>query len=794
MLQNKSGKLLLAAMIAAVLTTGCGGSEGRQQKYLERAQELFDKGDFEKSRIEAKNVLQINGNNANARLLMAELNEHDHNWPAMFAELNAAVDADPKLIKARVKLTQLLIASGQYGKVDEQIQKIQEQEPNNADAFALRSVLLMREQKTEEALAQAEKALQSQPGHITAIGLLANHYLETDPQKAEKLVEEGIKVNPKNTVLRMMQIKIFAKEERNDDVINAFKKLITDNPDNLVFASQLAKFYVSIDRTDDAETLLRDIVKQQPDKDDPKFLLIEFLAKQRKPEDAQVQLEQFSAAAPDNYKLRTALARLYISLKEVDKAIATYQYTIDKEKRNADAIDARNRVVELLLIKQKRPEAEAQLKAILELEPENVDALMMRARLALGDDKPDDAITDLRAVLKNSPDSVMALSMMASAQERTGATSLALDNYKKLLQLNSNNVQALIGAARLQLAQNQIDEAQKLLEQAHKLDSANMEIPRLLIEVYSRKEQWQAALDMSNALLINQKTAALGYHMSGLVYARKQDFPKAIESFKKALEKEPRAVEPLQMLANAYVVSKQPEQAVAYLEKHVKTYPDQPHAQELLGALYHATGKLAQSEKILTELVQKQPERISAYRELASLYVAKGTPDAVETLFKRGQEKNPDNNDFMLLLAQYYQNNNKDQLALDIYNKLQQRLPHSAVVKNNLAVILIDKFATEENLRRAQTLTADFVNSDNPIFLDTVGWLQYRMKNYPQAVALLENAVRKSNGAPELRYHLGMAYLKNNKTDKAKEELSKALSTQARFPGREEAESALSAL
>jgi len=312
--------------------------------------------------------------------------------------------------------------------------------------------------------------------------------------------------------------------------------------------------------------------------------------------------------------------------------------------------------------------------------------------------------------------------------------------------------------------------------------------------VYSRKKQWDSALELCSALVLNQNTAAAGYHLTGMVRARMQEFPAAIESFKKALEKEPRAIEPLQMLTNAYMIGKQPDQAIAYLEKHLKSYPDQAHAQEMLGALYVSTGKFPAAEKMLSELVQKQPKRVSAYRELAGLYMVKKTPEQAEAVFKRGLELNPENNDFMLLLAQFYQATSKEQSALDMYNRLNERLPQSATIKNNLAVLLIDKFPTEDNLRRAQSLTTDFSNSDNPIFLDTAGWLQYRLQNYPQAVALLENAVRKSNGLPELRYHLGMAYLKSNKSDKAKEELGKALAGSARFNGREEAEQTLGKL
>ena len=77
---------------------------------------------------------------------------------------------------------------------------------------------------------------------------------------------------------------------------------------------------------------------------------------------------------------------------------------------------------------------------------------------------------------------------------------------------------------------------------------------------------------------------------------------------------------------------------------------------------------------------------------------------------------------------------------------------------------------------------------------DTVGWLQYKLGNYPQAVALLQDAVRKGGTAPVYRYHLGMAYFKSDMKPQAREELELALTTDREFAGRDEAEQALQQL
>ena len=63
---RKAIALAIGIAIGATTLVGCSGKEERQAKYLERAQQYFDKGDFDKARIETKNVLQINSNNKEA--------------------------------------------------------------------------------------------------------------------------------------------------------------------------------------------------------------------------------------------------------------------------------------------------------------------------------------------------------------------------------------------------------------------------------------------------------------------------------------------------------------------------------------------------------------------------------------------------------------------------------------------------------------------------------------------------------------------------------------------------------
>lgn len=785
--------LALGVTIASTTLVGCSGKEERQAKYLERAQQYLSKGDIDKARVEAKNVLQINANNANARFLMAQIEERGANWQPMFANLNAAIENDPNLTAARVKLAQLYVAAGDFDKASEQTAQVLQREADNADAQAINATILMRQQKTDEAIALAEKALQKSPGHIGASGLLATIYTNTAPEKAERILIDSIKLNSKENSLKLMLTHVYAKQGKNDLVIATLKDLAKNNPDSLNYPTQLANFYISQQRNADAEALLKQLVKDHPSKDEPKFLLVEFTAKNQTADAARALLEHYSAAAPDNFKLRSALARVYAGMNLPDKAIATYRYTIDKDV-HAEGIEARNRSSEILLAQNKRAEAEALLADVLKLEPENSDALLTRARLALLDNDANAAIADTRTILKGSPDSPIALALQAAAQERIGAPNLALDNYKKILEKNPDNVSILISAARIELAQNQTEDAEKLLQHAHTLAATNIDVSRLLIELKARQKQFPQALALCDELILNSNTAAAGYYLKGLVLLNKKEIPDGIDALKKSLEKQPQAIEPLQTLVATYVGNKQSDIATSLLEAHVKTYPDQLHAQELLGALYRQTGKSAQAEQMLNAVLLKQPARISTYRELIAVYAGNKQNEHIGELLKKGLAQNPKNVELLVIQANYLQLSGDNKQAAAVYTQALELQPKSDMIKNNLAMVLIDKLESEDNLRQAQTLTANFADSSNPMYLDTLAWLQYKTKNYPQAIALLESALKKGVDSPELRYHLGMAYLKNGAPEKAKIELTKATEKPTQHAWRAEVETELKRL
>ncbi len=108
-------KKLLVTALAALMLVGCGGAEDRKAKYLERGKAYIAEENWDKARVEIKNVLQIDPKSAEAYYLIGQVEEKQQEWAKAFGNYTKAVELDPELIDARSRLAQFYHAPGQCG-------------------------------------------------------------------------------------------------------------------------------------------------------------------------------------------------------------------------------------------------------------------------------------------------------------------------------------------------------------------------------------------------------------------------------------------------------------------------------------------------------------------------------------------------------------------------------------------------------------------------------------------------------------------------------------------------------
>ena len=772
---TKSFVHILSALMLLGLLAACGSGENRQEKYLERAQAYYDDGKIDKARIEARNVLQINPKNVAARQLLGEISYDDGDIRKAYGMFLSVLDESPDNIDAHTAMAEIYIAVKDYGKTIEHANSVLAIDSENALVLGFKALALAGQGEVAKAEEVAAEALLIDPGMTEAIGVMVQKYFnEESNEKGLALLERGQLANPDEVRIISMKISLLENMGNAEAVEAELIGLANKFPEEARYTQTLAKYYVRESNLDAAEDALRVFADTNEDDISAKLSIISFLLQQRSKERAIQQTEAYLDEDKDQSKFSAALAQLHLFTGDKDSAVSVLEAAVDRDPRSVGSIEARNILIAIYLQEESVEKATKLLAEVFEIEPENDDALLTRARLSLNDGQIKDGISDLRVILKNDPASVVAMTLLANAQEIEGSEGLALDNYKKLMTLQKPDLAVLTSAARLAIASEQYQEAESYIRQALELEGDNASLVTNLVKLLVLKEDWETARSFANRLVASEKSKALGYFLMAGLDIRLEENVSAIKNLKASLKAEPKGVESLTSLASLIARESGLEAAVDFMGGHCESYPAQAHCRHLLGSLLAQSGNLDSAITELEVALSLNDKLLITYRQLAKIYGSQRNKDGVIAVLERGIAATQDQG-LAFDMANFYYQVGDFQESSEIYVSMIDADENALAAKNNLAMLYAEFLNTPENIKKANALIADLQDSERPAFLDTVGWVLYLTGEYDRAVTYLQAAVDKVGSSGLLQYHLGMAFSKLGDSANAKIHLELAV-------------------
>jgi len=782
--------IVLTQLILITLLGGCSSSEEQQANYLNRAQEQYDADEFKKARLELRNVFQINRYNPQARYLSALINAEDDNWREVSKNLQLAIEYAPDFIDARIKMGGLLyrFGPGVDERTLEQADAVLALDPGNADAHALRAVIFRRQGEEADAIKEAQLALDSVPGHVGATSVMVAFYADKDAELAFAYIDTSIEMNPSDSTAKEVKLRLLLTQDETAAVIALYKEIIADNPENMAYYSLLLAYLAEKDRDDEADALLRNLATSPRDSVDFKIWLALELSRENLSDIAGSAVKGFIVDYPEEYKLRFALSRIYMVSRRQADAIDILQEIIALDIEGADAQAARATIAAYAwTFDNDRATAEAMANEMLAIEASNPVALQLRATFRLLDNNNIGAISDLRAALKSDPTSVNALLALGDAHMANDSIDLALDAYRNALEVSPNDGTGVEKISQLLISQGNYTAVEPILTSYLKEFPTNANAHVLLIESYILQQRWSDALAAATALEQQDQQLARGLYLRGRVLYASEEYPAAIAAFEEVLQLEPSAVEALSYLVNTMLLIGEGSAAEAYLSDHIRAYPEQVHPLELEGSVYLSSGDFDAAIKSYRAALLLDPQRESTQVVLGKALQAKGNLLAALKAYNDGLELSPKNVGLLNLKAGLFEALERHQDAVDVYNAVLAIDRDEVIASNNLAMLLMDYFPSEESFARAFQLTIKFEDANIAALLDTRGWLYYQMKDYVSAKRVLKRAVAADGDESIFRFHLGMTYYRLGDNTSAKMELEKSLADDATFVGSDEA-------
>ncbi len=782
----------VALCSALIFLAACGSKADRIQAGLAKGAEYVRLADWDKANVEARNVLQIDPKNAEAFFIAGQIAEGRREIQRAFGSYSKAVELRPEHAEAKVSLARIYMLVGEVAKSEQAIAEVLAANATHVGSRTIKAALQARNNDVPGAIVLAKALIAEQrTPPVDASMLLAGLYAsQGNTADALTVIETALKADPKN--LGLLQVAAQIASTSTDSAVQAkapdyFRMATVQTPKNIDFWNAWAIHHTRRDELDRAEEVLRASVRAQPDDSQRHLVLLDFLASRRGNDIAEKEFLAAIAAKPKDASLRLGLVNLYRAANRPGDARRVLQEVIAFSKDAPASLTARNLLAADRLAGGKVTEAKTLVGEVLAVSPRDGAALVMRGRMLLSDGDARNAIIDLRAAAKDQPASPEVMGLLAQAHRSTAEPQLAREVLVDAVKFKPDNADL-----RLLLAADMAD-AKEYKAAAAEIDSAIKSAPQNLRAHDMKAQLAMAQKDTAAAEKTYVSLKALlpkepiGHLKLGQFYSDQKKYDAALKEYDAASRLVPDAPGPMLSAIGILIAQRRFDEANARIDALMAREPRNVLPYQLRGDVAVAKNDLALAEQSYRKMIEFAPAVPSGYQSLARVMALRNKIGEAATVLAEGEKANPGEVSLPASRAEWLARAGRTDDAIAVYEALVKRVPDDDAYANNLAYLLIETKGDKASLDRALALTSRFKESNNPGYLDSLGWAHYKLGQYGDAASVLERAVQRSPAAPLLQLHLGLALHKKGDIPRAQEFLRKALDSKAKLPNLDEA-------
>jgi tetratricopeptide (TPR) repeat protein len=619
-----------AGLAAALLLAGCAGKAERVQAGLRKAAQYIRDGQWDKARLETRNVLQVDPKNAAAYALSARIAEAAGDYPRAWLAWQQSAELAPDDLDTQLALARLLLLGGETDGAERGLARILARRGDHVGARTLQAAVAARRGHATEAIAALHAIVDpAKPPPVDATLLLASLLAQQgDPAGALRALDAALDATPDSLALLVAAAQVC--EQRPGDATLAARALDFHRratrvaPQDLALWRAWADFHLRRQEIARAEAVLRAATTADPriDTEAATLALLDFLAGQRGAAPAQAEARAAIAAHPDVASLRLRLAALYDEDGQRDLAERALRELAERDPTAPAALAAQDRLAQRAYADGRLDEALSWLARTLRTQPRDMQALRLRGRLLLARDQPAEAIVDLRTAVHDAPGSPELVGLLAQAHRANGEPQLARDALADAVRFQPDDP-----ALRLLLAADMAD-AGDAPSARRELDAAIAQAPRDARAYAAKARLALARGDLDTAertwvarLAAAPDDAATANDLAWLL-AHKTGDPAALRRALQLAQPLSASTEPRYLDTLGWIQLRlgQTDASTATLERAARLGPDLPLVQLHLGLALHAAGHRERAVILLNKALASSaplPDADAARRLLA---------------------------------------------------------------------------------------------------------------------------------------------------------------------------------
>ncbi|GBC84290.1 Beta-barrel assembly-enhancing protease [bacterium HR11] len=470
--------------------------------------------------------------------------------------------------------------------------------------------------------------------------------------------------------------------------------------------------------------------------------------------EAAIQLGEklLTRVSPDTPQVLLPLFEAYMKANHPDRAEAIIRRYIAAHPEDPDGY----RAYALLLLQQgRRTEAQQALRDALARAPDDFDLLQTAVQTLQEQRLFEAALQAVDAYLDRHPDESSAWLLKVQVLARQKGPSPALqfldehaDRIGRSPEVQIRRLLLLARAWRWSEVRQDADRILQDLAQASDLPPAD-------------RRRYQRAVWVLKA------QAAMSL----------QDYETALQAYTEAYALDPQP-EVLEEQIRAAVLARQYEKVPDMLNAARTRFPREAARWTRTEALLlEARGQTSEAEKLYQRLLELDSDE---WTTLVAFYQRTRQFKKAEKIVRDRLRQNPQDVETLFTWANLLERMNRVDDAAAAFQQVLRQNPYHAAALNNLGYMWADR-----NMRLSEAFTyiqkALEVEPESPAYLDSLAWVHYRMGDYAQAWAVMQDVLRRDLLDPVVFDHAGDICMALGKTDEAVAFWQKALDVARRL-------------
>jgi tetratricopeptide (TPR) repeat protein len=577
------------------------------------------------------------------------------------------------------------------------------------------------------------------------------------------------------------------RSEYINKAIENYKEAIKADPNTPMLSEELSELYIGSGRLREAQNDAEEALRQNPNDVNAHRMLARIFTRQigdsqqnridesmlKKSIEQYQKITELDPKDTDSWLMLGRLQKVAQNSVDAEKA---YQKVLDIEPDNEDALTG------LAMVYADLGQNEQAALILKKLSDKNPSAKSLRALASAYEQMrefPMAAETLKRALELNPPDAADVKRELAQNQMFAAKYREALKTYQEIVEEEPSDAQSYLRISQIYIQLKDFAKAREASEKARSIEPTNIDVRYNEVSILEAEGKMPQAIQLLKDILAS--TAKRSYnqgdklvrtqlleHLANM-YRTTDQVDLAVEALRQIAEVDTDLAPRLAgEIISTYELGKDYAKAEQEAETAIKKWPSDRAVRVAHASLLADMGKVDPAAAELKKLLGGKEDR-DTYRSLSLVYdkgkrydeEAKAI-DAVEKLSETKEEKE----DVWFLRGAMFEKMKKNEAAEAEFKKILEVNPDSAATLNYLGYMLADRNVRLQEALQMITKALD-KDPDNAAYLDSLGWVYFRLGRLNEAEENLRRAIERGPRDATVHDHLGDVLLKESKVKEA---------------------------